>query len=330
MRKRIKLNDACGAVAGRPAMSANRWAVLLAGGDGIRLQELTRRISGDSRPKQFCRLIAGRSLFEQTRERIDPLFPRTRQVPVLSRAHEKYYAGAVAEAAESRALVQPENRGTGVAIALASLHILSRDPQAMVSVFPCDHYYADEESFRTTILSAENCAERHRGSIVLVGAEAEYPEIDYGWIEPGAVVSQTGAGPLCRVKRFWEKPREGQAAELMRLGCLWNTFVIVGQARTLLELLRSQMPEAVLLTTQALANLDAEGAYDRLPPVDFSRDVLAEESDRLLVLRDRDSGWADLGSPRRVFETLTRNGIHPDWVREETSLSIAKPPTVFV
>jgi hypothetical protein len=47
-------------------------------------------------------------------------------------------------------------------------------------------------------------------------------------------------------------------------------------------------------------------------------------------LRDRDSGWADLGSPRRVFETLTRNGIHPDWVREETSLSIAKPPTVFV
>lgn len=175
MRNRIKLNDPCGAVAGRPAMSANRWAVLLAGGDGIRLLELTRRISGDSRPKQFCRLIADRSLFEQTRERIDPLFPRTRQVPVLSRAHEKYYAGAVAKAAESRALVQPENRGTGIAIALASLHILSRDPQAMVSVFPCDHYYADEESFRATILSAENCAERHPGSIVLVGAEAEYP-----------------------------------------------------------------------------------------------------------------------------------------------------------
>ena len=164
----------------------------------------------------------------------------------------------------------------------------------------------------------------------MVGAEAEYPEIDYGWIEPGAVVSQTGAGPLCRVKRVWEKPREGQAAELMRLGCLWNTFVIVGRARTLLELLRSQVPEAVVLTAQALASLDAEGAYDRLAPVDFSRDVLAEESNRLLVLRDRDSGWADLGSPPRVLETLTRNGIHPDWVREEASLSIAKPPAVFV
>lgn len=184
--------------------------------------------------------------------------------------------------------------------------------------------------FAPRFYRAENCAERHPGSIVLVGAEAEYPEIDYGWIEPGAVVSQTGAGPLCRVKRFWEKPPEGQAAELMRLGCLWNTFVIVGRARTLLELLRSQVPEAVVLTAQALANLDAEGAYDRLAPVDFSRDVLAEESNRLLVLRDSDSGWADLGSPPRVLETLTRNGVHPDWVREEASFSIAKPPAVFV
>ena len=100
-----------------------------------------------------------------------------------------------------------------------------------------------------------------------------------------------------------EKPRESQAAELMRLGCLWNTFVIVGRARTLLKLFRSQVPEAVVLTTQALANLDAGGAYDRLPPVDFSRDVLAEESNRLLVLRDRDSGWPTLEAPSRFRDT---------------------------
>src|SRR5580658_7460874 len=189
MRKRMKLTDDWGAVTVRQAVSANRWAVLLAGGDGVRLQELTRKLSGDCRPKQFCSLFAERSLFEQTRERIDPLFPRSRQVPVLSRAHEKYFSGTLAEAAESPALIQPENRGTGVAIALASLHILSCDPDAMVSVFPCDHYYSDEASFRSAILWAKDCAVRHPGAIVLVGAEAEYPEADYGWIEPGAVVS---------------------------------------------------------------------------------------------------------------------------------------------
>jgi len=35
-----------------------------------------------------------------------------------------------------------------------------------------------------------------------------------------------------------------------------------------------------------------------------------------LVLRDRTSGWADLGSPARVVDTLSRNGIQPEWASE--------------
>jgi Nucleotidyl transferase len=34
------------------------WAVILAGGDGVRLRPLSRLISGDDRPKQFCPLFA--------------------------------------------------------------------------------------------------------------------------------------------------------------------------------------------------------------------------------------------------------------------------------
>lgn len=44
-----------------------------------------------------------------------------------------------------------------------------------------------------------------------------------------------------------------------------------------------------------------------LDTVDFSRDVLANLPHGLLVLRDRTSGWADLGSPTRVLDTLSRN-----------------------
>src|SRR5579863_6939952 len=51
----------------KPDSSASHlWAVLLAGGDGVRLQELTRRIAGDSRPKQFCRIVGEQSLFRET------------------------------------------------------------------------------------------------------------------------------------------------------------------------------------------------------------------------------------------------------------------------
>src|SRR5687767_9915461 len=33
---------------------ANRYAVVLAGGDGTRLRSITKMIAGDDRPKQFC------------------------------------------------------------------------------------------------------------------------------------------------------------------------------------------------------------------------------------------------------------------------------------
>ena len=49
-----------------------------------------------------------------------------------------------------------------------------------------------------------------------------------------------------RVNRFWEKPSLSKARDLMNRGCLWNTFVTVGRASTLLALLRSQIPDVML------------------------------------------------------------------------------------
>jgi hypothetical protein len=38
------------------------WALILAGGDGLRLRALTRQIAGDLRPKQYCPILDGETL----------------------------------------------------------------------------------------------------------------------------------------------------------------------------------------------------------------------------------------------------------------------------
>jgi mannose-1-phosphate guanylyltransferase len=43
--------------------------IILAGGDGTRLRAFTRRLASDERPKQFCRIIVGDTLLDQTRRR---------------------------------------------------------------------------------------------------------------------------------------------------------------------------------------------------------------------------------------------------------------------
>src|SRR5580692_9854212 len=98
----------------KPDSSASHlWSVLLAGGDGVRLRDLTRRIAGDSRPKQFCRIVGEQSLFRETRTHLDPLFIRDHQVFFFSRAHERYYGADLTDAGDSCVIEQPLNRGTG-------------------------------------------------------------------------------------------------------------------------------------------------------------------------------------------------------------------------
>ena len=73
--------------------------------------------------------------------------------------------------------------------------------------------------------------------------------------------------------------------------------------------------------TRALADNDLATTYARLPSVDFSRDILAHQTKRLLVLCDSGSGWADLGSPDRVVGLLARSVNQPAWFRQTQSFS---------
>ena len=300
--------------------SRHCWAVMLAGGDGTRLQSLTLKIAGDSRPKQFCSIIGEESLLSQTRARLEPLFHVDRELFVVTRAHETFYREELRDVDDSRIISQPLNRGTGVAVAIALLHILQRDADAVVVLVPCDHYYSDAEACSRAIRSAISGAEKYPNSIVLVGAKACYPEVEYGWIELGSTISHA-PNPLQRVNRFWEKPSLPQAQELLRRGCLWNTFVTVGHAKTFLDLVCSQVPEVIPSLSKALAENELDIAYRLMPAVDFSRHVLAPQPHRLLVVPDATSGWADLGSPARVMDILARNKIQPAWLDGKQNLA---------
>ena len=143
-----------------PRMPRHFWAVLLAGGDGIRLRELTMRIVGDHRPKQFCPILGAESLLSQTRARLDPLFAGDRQVFVVSYAHERYYSKELADAKESLVIAQPLNRGTAVGIIVALVQVMQADPDAIVGFFPCDHHYCDDESFRSIVRAATAAVEQ--------------------------------------------------------------------------------------------------------------------------------------------------------------------------
>ena len=101
--------------------SERLWALVLAGGDGTRLQPLTRLIAGAPIPKQYCRIIGSRSLLEATLARVAPLVPPERMLAIVNRGHMELARPQLATIPGANVLVQPRNLDTGPGILVSLL-----------------------------------------------------------------------------------------------------------------------------------------------------------------------------------------------------------------
>ena len=296
------------------------WAVVLAGGDGTRLSSFTRLITGDDRPKQFCPLYGGRTLLTHTRARLAPAISPERTLFTVVKHHEKFYAEELADVKPSQMVVQPSNKGTTAAIVNSLLRITSLAGDPIVGFFPTDHHYSREQRFVSAVRLALNIVNTRLDTVILLGADAEHPEVEYGWIQPGVSLECSLTDSLVGVRRFWEKPSAQVAQALLAHGCLWNTFVMIGRASAFLDILNAAVPNImqVLKSGRSASDLGRslpheDEAYAALHVGDFSQQVLAVSTRRLAVLRLGDIGWSDLGTPERVMGAMTRAGFKSHW-----------------
>src|ERR1041385_182591 len=79
----------------------DRWAIILAGGDGTRLQPMTRALTGDNRPKQFVPVIGGSTLLDQTRRRVGRSVMPSQTFIVVTQKHRPFYESLVHEISPS-------------------------------------------------------------------------------------------------------------------------------------------------------------------------------------------------------------------------------------
>lgn len=200
------------------------------------------------------------------------------------------------------------------------MHIAQADPDATVAILPCDHYYSDESALTQALESAFEILATQPRSVVLLGAQPNAPECEYGWIEIGAPVLED----LFQVRGFHEKPSLHLAECLLKSGALWNTFVMVGHVDAFLQMGWATAPGLLEVFQTRVTALCRNGEtqipdslYDRVSPVDFSRQVLSPGARHLVALRLGNMEWHDLGDPDRVLSTLVaRNTDLPPWAKD--------------
>jgi len=125
-----------------PASSADRWGIILSGGNGTRLRDLVYRRRADYLPKQYLNFIGKRSMLEHTLHRAEKLIPAQKLLVVITKEHVQFdeVRRQIASRPQECIIVQPENKDTGPGILLPLMHLHKRSPDAIVTVFPSDHF----------------------------------------------------------------------------------------------------------------------------------------------------------------------------------------------
>jgi hypothetical protein len=109
-------------------------------------------------------------------------------------------------------------------------------------------------------------------------------------------------------------------AELLRAGCMVNSFVMVARVSTLLGLIMVALPDLFAafrkihdLLGSARESSGIERLYERTPRACFSAEVLERSPINLRVVPVHGLEWSDLGEPQRLRAVLSHLGLHPEW-----------------
>lgn len=268
--------------------------ILLSGGSGKRLWPL----SNDVRSKQFLKVLknpAGESesmvqrVYRQIKEAAI-----TDSITIASSAtQEESLRDQLGD--DVHLVLEPERRDTFPAITLACSYLALEKHVSLdevVVVLPVD-VYADIAYFNT-FKEMEQVVLSNKAEIALMGIQPDYPSQKFGYILPGAQISDGSH----MVEGFVEKPDSVRAKELLTKGAYWNGGVFAFKLGYLMN------NEETSLPSQSFAEVYAN--YGKLKKTSFDYEVVEQCSHLAMV--SYKGNWKDLGS-WNVLTTVLDNPL---------------------
>lgn len=280
-------------------------AVIMAGGSGTRFWPESR----GSRPKQLLPITGGDSMLAETVGRLDPLVPLERTWIVTNAQQVEGVRAACPDIPASNILVEPCARNTAPCVGLAAAVVHAADPEAVMAVLPADHSISPNEEFQRSLQAGAEAASE-AGVFITFGIQPTYPATGYGYIQSSGLAGTHQGLDCFNVASFREKPdKETAEAFLAEGGYFWNAGIFVWSTATILDAVRTHMPDLAEGLDGILPHIGTDGfqsavdaAYPEFPsvPVDIG---IMEKVDGVQVL-STPYRWSDVGSWKALYDEV--------------------------
>jgi mannose-1-phosphate guanylyltransferase / mannose-6-phosphate isomerase len=298
------------------------YPVILSGGSGTRLWPLSRA----ALPKQLLPLASERTMLQDTVLRLEGLEDAGATLIVCNNDHRFLIAEQMRDihVTPLGIFLEPVGRNTAPAAAVAAMHLLKQDANAVMLLLPADHLIRNVAAFHAAI--GEGMKAVADGHLVTFGIVPDAPETGYGYIQQGAALA---CGNARKVARFVEKPNRENAEKFLASGdYFWNSGMFLFSCKQFLDELAEWNPDILAACEKALAGGQHDLDFCRLEKGAFaacpsdSIDYALMERTRSAAVVPTDIGWNDIGSWSALWEVgdkdaggnVTRGDIYLDGV----------------
>jgi mannose-1-phosphate guanylyltransferase len=303
-----------------------KYAVIMAGGAGLRLWPLSR----ESKPKQFISIGGDKTLLVQTIERISELIPPDRCFVLTNKNYLELARETLKGILPDENIIdEPLRKNTAACISYATLLFEQKIGEGLLCFIPADSYVKNKDDYLNAINRAYQAAESSN-ELVVIGVNPTYPATGYGYIHVNPEVPDSNGA--AKVLQFKEKPTVEAAKEYLKSDqYLWNSGIVAGRLHTFIGSIQQFLPNHFEKISAVLAHKDDENfpsviewAYIELKDISFDHAVL-EKCVSLQVVKGS-FDWNDIGSldalSIAIDSDASDNSIHGKHIGIDTNNSV--------
>jgi len=210
----------------------------------------------------------------------------------------------LSEIPDANFILEPSAKNTAPAIGLAAIHLFNRDPNAIMAVYPSDHFIKGE-GFEKTIISLSRFAEKRKG-LITIGIKPTYPATGYGYIESNQLIDSNYE--IYSVKKFTEKPKKEVAERFIAQNQFyWNSGIFVWSLKSILNSINNHMPELHENLINISKYIDTNEYDDKLSK--YWREIKGDSIDYGILEKEENVFvglgnflWNDIGNWKSLYD----------------------------